>query len=216
MITPTKIIRSNRHTISIIITRQAELIVRAPLFCKDKQINDFLIKKQHWIQTKLNEIKHNTRTINFRDGERLELVSNSYQIIMTDKNRVALLNNYIYIPSRNSQEKLIEFLKNFAHNYINDRVLKLSKLYNFKYNSIRITSAKTRWGSCSTNNNLNFTYKLVLCPKNVVDYIIIHELSHTIIKNHSKKFYMLIKKIMPEYKQCEKWLKLNRQLVDFL
>lgn len=75
--------------------------------------------------------------------------------------------------------------------------------------SIKITSAKTRFGSCSGDNRLCFSYLLMLYPKEAVDYVIVHELAHIKEHNHSKRFYKLIEKYMPDYKEKIKLLKIN-------
>ena len=90
----------------------------------------------------------------------------------------------------------------------------IAKQFGFNYESITISSARTNWGSCGAKNTLNFTYKLAMCPKPVVDYIIVHELCHTKVKNHSSKFWNEVQKCFPEYKTCEKWLKTNRAIIN--
>ena len=72
---------------------------------------------------------------------------------------------------------------------------------------MKITSAKTRWGSCTSKRNLNFTYRLILAPQKVIDYVIVHELCHLRQMNHSKKFWDEVATIMPDYKVQEHWLK---------
>jgi predicted metal-dependent hydrolase len=108
-------------------------------------------------------------------------------------------------------EKIPEYKKN-AKNYIVPRVNELAEKFGFDYNKIRITSASTRWGSCSSMRNLNFSYRLILIPKEVIDYVIIHELCHLRHMNHSKKFWTEVEKYMPTYKEKEKWLKKNAYL----
>ncbi|WP_187648529.1 M48 metallopeptidase family protein [Nitrosophilus labii] len=66
-----------------------------------------------------------------------------------------------------------------------------------------------RWGSCSSKKNLNFSYRLIMAPKDVIDYVIIHELSHLTYMNHSKYFWTLVSKRCPNYIEYEKWLKDN-------
>jgi predicted metal-dependent hydrolase len=72
---------------------------------------------------------------------------------------------------------------------------------------IKITSAKTRWGSCGIKNNICFSYRVICLPLNLVDYIVVHELSHIIQHNHSKNFYNQVCKYMPDYKQRSAQLK---------
>lgn len=95
----------------------------------------------------------------------------------------------------------IAFLKQSADNYIKKRVLQFSKIMDLYPKSIKITSAKTRFGSCSGDNRLCFSYILMLYPKEAVDYVIVHELAHIKEHNHSKRFYKLIEKYMPDYKK---------------
>jgi predicted metal-dependent hydrolase len=103
-------------------------------------------------------------------------------------------------------EKIDEYKKE-ARAYIVPTVEKYALKFGFHYNKIRITSATTRWGSCSSKKNLNFSYRLILAPKEAVDYVIVHELCHLRQMNHSKKFWNEVANIMPDYKIHEKWLK---------
>ena len=99
--------------------------------------------------------------------------------------------------------------KREARDIIIPRVAEFAEKYGFTYNSVKITSAMTRWGSCTNKKNLNFTYRLALAPDEVRDYVIVHELCHLRQMNHSKKFWSEVAAIMPDYKQQEKWLKEN-------
>lgn len=94
-----------------------------------------------------------------------------------------------------------------AKKYIPERVKFLASEHWFCYNRISITSAQKRWWSCSSNRNLNFSYRLILTPKDVIDYVIIHELAHLKYMNHSKQFWKLVENMMPSYKDKEKYLK---------
>lgn len=99
--------------------------------------------------------------------------------------------------------------KREARDIIIPRVAEFADKYGFTYNSVKITSAMTRWGSCTSKKNLNFTYRLALAPGRVRDYVIVHELCHLRQMNHSKKFWSEVEAIMPDYKTQEKWLKEN-------
>ncbi len=73
----------------------------------------------------------------------------------------------------------------------------LAEQYGFRYNSVKITSAKTRWGSCTSKQHLNFSYRLIMTPRDCIDYVIIHELCHLRQMNHSTKFWKEVAAIMP-------------------
>ncbi len=94
-----------------------------------------------------------------------------------------------------------------AKNYIPERTVYFSEIMGLVPNAVKISSATTRFGSCSGKNNLNFSFYLMGYPKEAVDYVIVHELAHIKYKNHSKEFYGFIEKFLPDYKQREKILK---------
>ena len=77
------------------------------------------------------------------------------------------------------------------------------------YGKISIRDQKTRWGSCSSEGNLSFNWRLILAPPDVLDYVVIHELCHRKEMNHSKEFWALVESLMPEYKERRKWLREN-------
>jgi predicted metal-dependent hydrolase len=78
-----------------------------------------------------------------------------------------------------------------------------------KYNNLTIKDQRTRWGSCSTQGNLNFSWRLIMAPKEVLDYVVVHELAHLVHMDHSKKFWNVVEKYMPDYRRRLRWLKDN-------
>lgn len=101
----------------------------------------------------------------------------------------------------------IKKLKKLAKEYLPPKVEYYAKLMNVNYTNIKITSAKTRFGSCSGKNSICFSYILMLYPEKAIDYVVIHELAHTVHHNHSRDFYNFISQFMPDYKSAEKMLK---------
>lgn len=77
------------------------------------------------------------------------------------------------------------------------------------YNRIAIREQKTRWGSCSSKKNLNFNWRLLLAPEEILDYVVAHELSHLKEMNHSREFYKVLESVMPDYRWRQQWLKEN-------
>ena len=101
----------------------------------------------------------------------------------------------------------IRELKKLAKALIPAKVEYYSKIMGLKYGRITITSAKTRFGSCSSQGNLSFSYRLMLYPDAAVDYVVVHELAHLLELNHSPKFYKIVAAVMPDYKERQKILK---------
>lgn len=94
-----------------------------------------------------------------------------------------------------------------ARNFIRKRTDELCPLLGVSYGRLNVRKARTRWGSCSYKGNLNFNWKLIMAPESIVDYVIIHELTHLKEMNHSKKFWNLVASHCPEWRDCRRWLK---------
>lgn len=87
------------------------------------------------------------------------------------------------------------FLRKEAKRLFPQRTAELAALHGFTYNTVKIQASKTRWGSCSTKKNINLSFFLLLAPQNLIDYVILHELCHTIEMNHSNRFWALMDKV---------------------
>lgn len=94
--------------------------------------------------------------------------------------------------------------KKLAREIAEKKLTYFNSIYNFSIGRISIRNQKTRWGSCSRSGNLNFSYRIIYFPENLCDYIIVHELCHIGEFNHSKKFWALIEKTVPEHKKIRK------------
>lgn len=113
---------------------------------------------------------------------------------------------------RNVNEQSLEALgtdrlRREAKEYFNSEVLRFSMIMGLKYNKIKITSAKKRFGSCNSEGTLCFSYMLMLYPRAAREYVIVHELAHLVEMNHSRAFYKVIERVMPDYKIRRKMLK---------
>jgi predicted metal-dependent hydrolase len=97
--------------------------------------------------------------------------------------------------------------KESARILIHERLRHFNKFYNFRYNKVFVKDTTSRWGSCSKAGNLNFSYRLVLLPQELADYVIVHELCHLEQFNHSQKFWDLVAQQVPEYKKIRSQLR---------
>jgi hypothetical protein len=95
-----------------------------------------------------------------------------------------------------------------------ERVAFYARDMGLTFNGIRVTRARTRYGSCSFDNRLSFSYRLVMAPYDIIDYIIVHELAHVRIKNHSKDFWRYVEARLPGYRESKVWLKAKGLLLD--
>ena len=115
-------------------------------------------------------------------------------------------------PLRTGLPRIKRFVnqkQDWAKETITKRVAYFARLMGVSYRNITIREQKTRWGSCSSEKNLNFNWKLILAPPEVLDYVVVHELCHLKEMNHSKAFWDEVGKVMPNYETHKLWLKEN-------
>ena len=213
-----QIIRSKRKTISIEIRPDGHLLVRAPQYTSDAQIFAALEHRADWIHKTRRKLQKTYRTQSpkhFREGEEFWYLGHQYPLSLSDKTSPALSfhENKGFCLSRHrlsdAKALFIAWYRKHTRQLVSKLTKRYSAQYGFQVNKLRITSAKTRWGSCSAKNNLNFTYRLCMAPLSTVEYIVVHELVHTKVKNHSRVFWDAVNDIYPAYKSERAWLKKN-------
>ena len=168
-----RILRSDRKSISVEISPELEVLVRAPLYMKQRDIDRFINDHREWIE------KH------------IELRKQS------------LANRH---PEPTTSE--IDDLKRKAKELLPRKVAYFSSVMGVEPKGVKITSAKKRLGSCSSKNGICFSYRVMMYPEDIIDYVVIHELAHIKEHNHSKRFYDIVRKYCPDYKDREgriKW-----------
>ena len=215
-----KLIRSHRKTIGLQITNDARLIVRAPFFAPENLIYKLIRSKKSWIMAKQEYFKQRQNKIltkKFVGGEEYLFLGQSYPLVVVENlPKAVVMDNSLMISQMvlgNARDHLECWYKARALEHISQRVEHYAQISDLKYRSIRINNATTRWGSCGHKDTLSFTWRLVMAPARVVDYVVIHELMHLKQKNHSHKFWTEVAKMMPDYKQDERWLKQNGHLL---
>jgi len=208
-----KIIFKKRKSISILLDKDGNIIVNAPKNISKKYIDNFVQSNKKWIENNKKVIQQrskNKTTLLYLGEETKLLISNE------DFENIKFNGINFYISRKNkdnSKELLHKFYIDQANKIIKKRIIFYTKKYNFRINKIKISNANTRWGSCGARNNININWKLIMADKKIIDYVIIHELAHTIEHNHSKNFWVIIENIMPDYKERKDWLRKNGNLL---
>ena len=217
-----ELIRSRRRTIGLQITNDARLIVRAPLFASVDSIYKLLQSRESWIIHKQEYFKQRQDKIPIRKfipGEEFLFLGQSYPLAVSDARPQAVVLGDSFMISQmvlgNARDHLECWYKDQALEYITQKSHYYAQIAGVRYQSIRINSATTRWGSCGYKDTLNFTWRLIMAPARVVDYVVIHELMHLKQKNHSHKFWAEVAKMWPDYKQDERWLKKKGHLLTW-
>lgn len=114
-----------------------------------------------------------------------------------------------YRPPIKRDKKEVFWCRQSAYEAILPRVRHFSQLTGLQPSDIKITGAKTRWGSCSPSGTISFSWHLALSPPEVIDYVVVHELVHLEVKNHSRHFWRAVGRILPGYEDSRRWLTRN-------
>lgn len=167
----------------------------------------FIHSKSDWIKKHLNRI----RTFGYHYlGEEISIVSNYDLFVKTPQYSFVNKTLSIKLPvdDQNTRKQIYEsWLYKNATDYLPERLSELAMIHKFKPQRVTIRRQKTRWGSCSRSGSISLNYKLVMLRKELIDYILIHELCHLIELNHSHRFWKLVEGILPGYREFRKELK---------
>jgi len=202
------------------INNDAALIVRAPFHTSEEVINEIVLKYKERLEKRQKEVQLKNLKFNkkeFVNGERFLYLGNDYPLKLVD-NREILLNfeNEFFLSKKylsHAKNIFMIWYKRRAYETISQRVRLYAQKRGFKYNKINITNAQKRWGSCSHQGNLSFAWRLIMAPLPIIDSVVVHELVHLELKNHSKIFWNKVGSLDPQYKEHKEWLKNNGYLL---
>ena len=216
---PYQLIRSKRKTLVLIINDEAQLIARAPMRLSESVIQEFILKKARWIaKTQRQVLDFGVKQSAFvlKDGENVLYLGNTYTILRKTVADVTIDGHFMQIPDDMTLAGFTAWLREQGNRVIRERVDHYANLMGVKYTSVKMSEAKRRWGSCGIRNTLHFAWRLVMCPQSVIDYVVVHELSHIPYKGHGMKFWMRVATVMPNYKEAQEWFRHNRKLMDVI
>ena len=206
-----------KKTISISI-KKGQIIVLSPKLISQVYLDNLLEKKKPWIIKKLEEenFKLNIKKkfvndeIFLKFGQKKKLVyKKSFLNKIIEKNNIIEVH---CLSEKDIKRKLESWYKEILSNYIKKKIVVFKELMDVDYKEFSIRLYKNRLGSCTNKGSLSFNWKIAMMPYDIVNYIIIHELSHLKHFNHSKEFWKHVEIFCPEYKAKEKWLKENKSI----
>jgi predicted metal-dependent hydrolase len=196
---------------------QTGLTVIVPHSYKIRQLPGLLKSKERWISNNLAKyLQTPSVRKEFKSGDTVPYLGRDLELVKRENHSVAggvtLEDNMLAVSSDLFKNGILElaleqWYRTEAAKVISQRIDKLSSMMGIGYKRISIRGQKTRWGSCSRKRNLNFNWKLLMAPEPVIDYVIIHELTHLKEMNHSKRFWKLVAQYCPRWREHKKWLK---------
>lgn len=186
--------------------RLRKAVLTAPPRVGIKDIQGFFERTRHWIQSKLKDLPPvgSILTQVFIEGISYDIIEGE-KIIVLDETQTIML------PLREPHVKdlLMRFLKQRARVRFLTHCQGFSRQLGVSFKKITLRDTKGRWGSCSSSGNLNFSWRLILAPPEVLAYVCAHEVAHLVEMNHSSRFWELVEKLQPSYKSQRDWLKRN-------
>jgi hypothetical protein len=213
-----QIVFSRRRTISLIVSPEKGVIVRAPYRTSLKTIEKFVNEKSGWIKKNLERhselirINHGKLYI---DGETHLFMGKEYFLRITEsvKPFVNQYDNYIEIGvdkiNDSAKIKMLSerwYRLNAREHFVNklNEILIRYKDFNFSPSKLAVKSLKSRWGSCTSKGRITISSELIKLDEKFTEYVIIHELCHLKYHNHGKDFYRLLGELVPDYKEIRK------------
>lgn len=206
---PKEIIRTKRKSLALTINEKGELIVHAPKNMPIEDIMQFVFKKQNWITKKCNEInsvlEKNREIVNYNE---IFFLGKRYKVVETKGiTNPYLTNDSLLIENATNFNKKKKILKEWylsnTETTLVPKLQKLSSEMNLRYESIQIIDSKAKWGMCDSTKSIYLNWKLLMLSPELVDYVIIHELSHLVELNHSDKFWNIVGSMIPNYKHYQ-------------
>jgi len=208
--------------IAVFVEANESVRVKVASLTPKRSIVQFLDQHADWIDKQLQqfiESKNQYPKLNYIEGEKLPLLGYQVELVWVERSKYALEKSKLILPKQefNDPAKAVrKVYKDLAVSVFQERIDFWQNKMALQMNSIKIRSYKSRWGSCSNHGDISLNWKLVAAPLAVIDYVIIHELSHIVHMNHSKDFWQLVESHCTDYLVLRKWLKKHHFYFDFL
>jgi predicted metal-dependent hydrolase len=210
--------KRRRKTISLHIKEDGRVVIYVPYHTPKGEIERFIKEKESWVIKKISEKERSIKETEkaFIPGEKFLYLGESYPLEIGDTHYRGLplklsFGKFVLDKDRleEARDLFIHWYKREAKEKIEGRVHYFSNRLQLFPKGLKITSAKYRWGSCSRDSRLSFSWKIIMAPLSIIDYVLIHELVHIKEKNHSKRFWTYLETILPDYRKHRFWLKEN-------
>ena len=218
MVKINELIYSNRKTIQLQINNRGELVVRAPNKCPIKTIERFISQKEGWIianQAKIHAREEKNSAI--YDNFQIYLLGNIYDIVVCDIKHITFEESICKFPSQFC-DKFSHFVmlhyKKLAKQFLPQRVEHFSAIIGQTPSKLRLSNTKGSWGACNGRREVSLNWRLMMVGEELIDYVVVHELSHLLQMNHSSKFWKIVESVLPNYKVARMKLKRNDYLLN--
>lgn len=216
--------RPRRRTASISVTPDNSVTVVVPESLSENQIVQLVNRKKGWIKGKIlfnDHVRKYHKPKQYISGESFSYLGKNYRlkIIQGKPDGVKLTKGRftVQVPENITKEEreylILTQLSNWYREHALERLRikseRFSEVIGVHPSSIGVKAYKSRWGSCTSTGDVNFNWKIIMAPHSIVDYVVVHELCHLKYHDHSKAYWKLVSKIMPDYRERKEWLRVN-------
>ena len=185
---------------------KGEIILTCPRFCSQRRALRFAETQLAWIKA---HMQHMPKEVVFKPDMSVSLLGETYTV--KRGKLTTLVGKTLFVSGEEPffHRRLCSYAQKMLLTYIQGAVKCLTKKLDVQAGRITLRNTSSRWGSCSTTHNLSFCWKLAFAPKEVIDYLIAHEVAHLVQMNHSPRFWSVVDALTDKRKEAERWLKVN-------
>ncbi len=216
-------IYSRRKKLSLTVERDKSIVVHAPEGTSQEKIAEVVESRKQWIHEKINHPQKYQGKVHppgkeLVSGESMLYLGKSYRIEITEEEGDIVFHNGKFFVPKSLKTNRYEVFQNWYINKAKEKILSRvphhAERLGVSYNQAKISDSKYRWGSCTPRDNVNFNWRLIKAPMFVIDYVIVHELSHFLESNHTPEFWNIVRSQIPNHQKAKKWLIENGELLE--
>lgn len=215
--------RRAKRNVNFRIKENGEICISAPKYVSKQELEKMILKRADWLieaQNKVNSKVHNQIKRNVENGSVTYFNGKKYfiKILPSISNDISINENFITLKIKEKYAQNSEYVNRYFKNWLCeyeywlcdkliDKYIKIFEKYNLKKPELTIREMSSRWGSCiPAKNKITINQKLIYSPFECLEYVVLHEVSHLIEANHSKKFYSVVESAMPDWKKRKELL----------
>ncbi|MDP3371649.1 MAG: SprT family zinc-dependent metalloprotease [Candidatus Paracaedibacteraceae bacterium] len=192
-------------------TKERHLVLSVPSKTPQKFLHTFIQTHHDWIEQQVQ--RHGTESKKFTAGTIVLFKGKNYTLVHEVSNKVLVCCEADTLFVRAAQTRVDTHVRRWLMKHVtelcNEFSLKFAKVLGVSINKISVKAMHTRWGSCSSDGNLNYNWRLIMAPEEILIYVCAHEVSHLVYMNHSKEFWGTVKRLHPNFETARAWLKKN-------
>lgn len=192
-------------------------VLTIPKYCSSRKAVSFVEEHQDWIQKTLAKLP---LSVKFENGDSFSFMGKNIIINHSPIQRVTQIKDgFLFIGGNKVflHRRVCDFIKKQAQKELFSLSCLFAKKIDCKIHNVTLKDTKSRWGSCSNKNNINYNWRIALAPYFVIEYLVCHEVSHLAHQNHSADFWQCVAKLCPQYQEGRNWLKINgKELYKYL